>query len=1113
MSDKGQLIQLYQMMLVPDSETIRNAENSLNQISQQHTNEFVIFSLEILFDANISNNIKKLAITLMKKTLENPIVGTTNPVYMKLTHENKEIFKKQIMLAVTKMEEHSLSTLLGSMIGSLAGYIIDNNIEGGWPNLVDHMVEMFQLGNVNVVCAVFRILDSLIGRCTDFVIQNKAKLIPLIQVGFNSNEVKVLKECLVTSTSLVELSKPKDIREMKAMNMNFLQAIAKLFEMKEFQEMEKAVGCLYDICEMEPSFFKQKFLEVLELISTIRGVFSDDVNSNFKDQTVECLIMMIERYPEIVKQKTKANTGEDPLVTVHKEKLDKVTELIFMNMVEVPDEIDPEWAMPPDGFNDDLEENDDQKNIKNGMNFIDRLIQVLGKDVMLKYLSGFIEKMMAVENWKYKLAALMALSQVGEYMVNKMEDIRAILELVNNFIQHENPRLRYASCHVLGQFADDLSPNFQNIYHAQFLQMMVPRLEDPIPRVKAHCLAALTNFLEYAQNSQIEHVFDHIFNKIMHIMISGITYEKENSMSALASLSESSPLLFNKYYDQSMKTLLEIMSSPNKKEFKQLRGQSIEAMTIISETIEISKFEPYVPILIQQMIKIQSQDITYEDSDPQKSYLLAGYQRLCKILGERLVPFLPEIIPGLIKMASTQVSAGEIKSLGVRSYEKEEGEIAIQMLDVFILHLEVHLTPYIRDIFSLIVCLMENSIDEETKLVAADCLPSLVRIAKTSENVEGIQTIDYKQFSREVCKKLWISMEREHEPEILEDQARSLQKVIEVAGDIYSEEDLDGFYQICINHLQKSEIRKVQTPDVYDEEEEDKNDIEYLVKEEKEIEEQFTCQIAEIFGAIFKTHKKKALGIIQKLYENYIVKAVDKKMPPKIIKFGLFLIDDSIDHLGEFLPQQLLDTFYNILISFLNHDVLEVRHAATYGIGAFALCMKGGFIKYFDQTIKIITTVQEIKNPNENQQDYAMTKENIISAVGKMLKVCWVNLPRDRLFTLLCYWLDHLPLVRDIVEGVIQHNFFTDVILSEPEFVLGASFENLPKVLRIMSMLFYQQKMLTTPDILKKMVQIIQGFAQNETIKTHMAQAQLSPDEIKAIEQLVAGNTVLSMDK
>lgn len=1099
MTDRTHLIQLYQMMLTPDSEKLKQAENALKGFVNSHPDNFVIFSLEILFDENTTKAVKQCAITLLKTYLGVSLTPEQN-IYMRLQPENKEIFKKQIMVSITKTSDLSLANQIGDMIGFVAGNIIDIENSGGWMNLIDHMLELFQLGSVIVVTSVFRILEGLISVLTDYVIQNKMKVIPMIKAGFESNDIKILKECLISATSLVELSRPKDIREVKAMNINFLEAIVKMYQMKEYKELERGVGCLYDICEMEPSFFKQKFQEVLELVSTVRSVFSEEVNNNFKDQTVECLIMMVERYPEIIKTKKKIEVNEDPLMFIHKDRLEKLVELIFMNMVEVSDTIDEEWASPPDGFNDDLEENDDQKNIKNGMNFLDRLIQVLGKNLMLKYLSGFIEKMMAVENWKYKLAALMALSQVGEYMIDKMNDIAAILVLVNSFVEHENPRLRYACCHVLGQFADDLSPKFQDMYHQQFLQMIVPRLEDTVPRVRAHCLAALTNFLEFSNTSQIEGMFDHIYTKILHLLLSGITYERENSMSALASLSESSPDIFVKYYDQTMKILLEVLSMPNKKDFKQLRGQSIEALTIISEQVPVAMFSPYIGVLTKEMIKIQNSEITYEESDPQKSYLLAGYQRIVKILGEQIVPYLGEIIPGLIKMASTPILSENTQSLGIKSYEREESEIAIQMLDVFITSLGQHLTPFLEQIFNLTVILMENCIDETSKLIAADCLPNLVRIAKKSNN------IDYIQFSKQVCQKLWMSMEKEHEAEILEDQARSLQKVIEEAGDIYTEAELEGFYNICISHLQKSEVRKVQTPDVYDDEEEDAKDIEYLVKEEKEIEEQFTCQIAEIFGAIFKTHKKKALGIIQKLYDNYILRAIAPTMPPKIIKFGLFLIDDSIDHLGQYLTQELLHRFYEILISFVHHESLEVRHAATYGIGAFAICLGPEFIKYFDKTIKMVTTIQEIKNPNESKEDYEMTKENVISSVGKMLKVCWKNLSRDRLFKLLSYWLDRLPLVRDVVEGVIQHAFLTDIILEEPEFVLGETFENLGKIVRIFSHLYYNQKKLTNEDTIEKMVKIMKGFAENLTIKEHLTKLQLSPDEMTAVQALVSGN-------
>ena len=63
-------------------------------------------------------------------------------------------------------------------------------------------------------------------------------------------------------------------------------------------------------------------------------------------------------------------------------------------MIEIEEQVTEEWMNPPDGFNDDLEEDDDQKIIKVGMDFIDRLIVALGKEIMLKFVSDFVVKML-----------------------------------------------------------------------------------------------------------------------------------------------------------------------------------------------------------------------------------------------------------------------------------------------------------------------------------------------------------------------------------------------------------------------------------------------------------------------------------------------------------------------------------------------------------------------------------------------------------------------------------------------------------------------------------------------------------------------------------------------
>lgn len=78
-------------------------------------------------------------------------------------------------------------------------------------------------------------------------------------------------------------------------------------------------------------------------MSKVRDI-PDQTDSNTKIESVESLVSVIERYPEIAD---------------NKEVLKSVVELIFKNMLEIDDEIPEEWAKPEEGFNDDLIEDDD----------------------------------------------------------------------------------------------------------------------------------------------------------------------------------------------------------------------------------------------------------------------------------------------------------------------------------------------------------------------------------------------------------------------------------------------------------------------------------------------------------------------------------------------------------------------------------------------------------------------------------------------------------------------------------------------------------------------------------------------------------------------------------
>lgn len=108
----------------------------------------------------------------------------------------------------------------------------------------------------------------------------------------------------------------------------------------------------------------------------------------------------------------------------------QVIELVFKNMIEIDEEVSDDWKSPPEGFNDDCLEDDDQKIIKISMDSIDKLLDVLGPEHMVPFLRNYIQKLLQSNDWKMIHAAVMTISQIGEYIDSdqQTEDLINILE-------------------------------------------------------------------------------------------------------------------------------------------------------------------------------------------------------------------------------------------------------------------------------------------------------------------------------------------------------------------------------------------------------------------------------------------------------------------------------------------------------------------------------------------------------------------------------------------------------------------------------------------------------------------------------------------------------------
>jgi hypothetical protein len=102
--------------------------------------------------------------------------------------------------------------------------------------------------------------------------------------------------------------------------------------------------------------------------------------------------------------------------------------------------------------------------------------------------------------------------------------------------------------------------------------------------------------------------------------------------------------------------MINILSSHQSIEYKQLRGQVIEAITIICAAVGMDTFRPAAGDVIGILQQIQDSQLDTKDS--QRVYLLSAWQRICLLMKAEFAPYLPQILPGIFNMATLKPEMG-----------------------------------------------------------------------------------------------------------------------------------------------------------------------------------------------------------------------------------------------------------------------------------------------------------------------------------------------------------------------------------------------------------------------------------------------------------------------
>ncbi len=341
-------------------------------------------------------------------------------------------------------------------------------------------------------------------------------------------------------------------------------------------------------------------------------------------------------------------------------------------------------------------------------------------------------------------------------------------------------------------------------------------------------------------------------------------------------------------------------------------------------------------------------------------YLLSAWQRICLQMKAKFAPYLKDVLPAVFSMATLcpemgiagqdtladlndvitelRPADGAAKKVNVNTDETEEKDVAIQMLHVFIDELGAAFAEYVEPTARIMLPLLKYTANDSIRSTCAEALPGLIKCAKAQAGVGPALLAVAKEYQAALLE----AMKEEMDCECLIAQVTALKNIIDETGrGSLSQPEVDFLSEKSVGIIEKSleridSLEKMKQEEAEDEDEEfDENDLE-LIKEEGQNEYDLQLAAAELIGCLFKTHPDMVQPLVHKLRTETLAAAFASGTQ-KRLKFGLFVLDDMVEHLG---PNYFSPEDYNVIVqtvaSYSQNKSSSLRQASAYGIGVIA---------------------------------------------------------------------------------------------------------------------------------------------------------------------------------
>jgi hypothetical protein len=636
----------------------------------------------------------------------------------------------------------------------------------------------------------------------------------------------------------------------------------------------------------------------------------------------------------------------------------------------------------------------------------------------------------------------MAISAISEGCREHMiGELGQVLDLVIPALKDQHPRVRWAGCNALGQMSTDFAPKMQNDFYDRILKSIIPVLESPEARVKSHAAAALVNFCEEADKEVLEPYLEELLSHLFKLLQNDKRYVQEQALSTIATIADAAEAAFSKYYDTLMPLLVNVLRTENDKEFRLLRSKAMECATLIALAVGKERLGADAMELVQLLANIQS-NITDAD-DPQAQYLLHCWGRMCRVLGTEFLPFLPNVMPPLLELASAkadiqlleeddhieqiqQEEGWELvplkgKMIGIRTSTMEDKRMAIELLVVYAQVLEGSFSPYVAEIMDKIALPgLAFFFYDPVRYTSAKLVPQLLSSYKKaygpqSNELVGLWTV--------TVDKLLEVLKGEPAIDTLAEMYQCFYESVEVLGKgsltlSHMTKFIDSVHMAVEDYKDRVSQREEDKQGATADDVEDDAEETLLAIEE---DQTLLADMNKAFHSIFKNHGSAFLPQWERLmgtYESFLV-----SNDPMQRQWGLCIVDDVLEYCGP-ESNRYANYITQPLVNGCRDESPAIRQAAAYGIGVAAHRGGPAWAQFLGGTMPCLFQVTQV--PNARSDDNVYATENACAAIAKVLHHNASHVQDVQ--AVITQWIDTLPVTNDEEAAPYAYAYLAELI-------------------------------------------------------------------------------------